>query len=123
MRSSRCGLSALILTILLSSAYAATPGLPDWLNKAGANWQPPADGVVRDSRAAITIARAIWISTYPERAATTGDEAVWQSQMDATLHNGIWEVTKKMGPDDYGGSLFIYISKRDGRVVGIYITQ
>jgi len=59
---------------------------------------------------------------HPELA-PIGDEQVWQSTMVAVLNDGVWEITNKVKTGEIGGALFIYISEKDGRVVGIYLTQ
>jgi hypothetical protein len=86
-------------------------------------WSPPAEGVVRDAKTAITIARAIWISVNPDIGSSISDEHAWQSEMVATLQNGVWHVTNNTKNGEVGGALFIEISKRDGRILNIYITQ
>ncbi|HET7561445.1 MAG TPA: hypothetical protein VFJ87_03590 [Rhodanobacteraceae bacterium] len=85
-------------------------------------WHPPKKGVVRDSKAAITIAHAVWLSMNPDLQ--IGNEKAWQSGMTASLHNGIWHVAEKpLSHQELGGGLQIDISQRDGRITGIYLTQ
>lgn len=85
-------------------------------------WHPPKKGVVRDSKAAVSIAHAVWLSMNPDLQ--IGDENAWQSGMTASLHNGIWHVAEKpLSHQELGGGLEIDISKRDGRITGIYLTQ
>ena len=83
-----------------------------------AAWVPPADGVVHDARAAITIARAVWQSMNPD--AKMGSDADWQQSRMAVLHDGVWQVVYKTDPD-YG--LIILVSQRDGRIVDIFMGQ
>jgi len=110
-----------LLSLLFVAAAAPNPGLPDWVVKAGADWQPPPEGVVPNREAAIRIARAFWISETP--GLKVASEAEWLRDKMVTLRNGLWEVADNVRPNVPGGGLFIYISKRDGRLVGIYLTQ
>lgn len=103
--------------------FFALMGAEAWATELRIDWKPPADGVVRDSRAAISIARAVWISMNPKLAQGIGSEEVWQSGMVAVLHDGVWEVSSKMKPNEIGGALFIYVSQKDARIVDIYLTQ
>ncbi|HTJ64685.1 MAG TPA: hypothetical protein VL899_12840 [Alphaproteobacteria bacterium] len=81
-------------------------------------WHPPAKGVVRDPRAAIAIAHAVYLSLNPETDEATNDEKSWQSMMTATLTKGVWQVVQKNGE----GTVF-NISQRDGRILDIYVVQ
>jgi hypothetical protein len=117
------GAAILLLVVVSVGEAAAGPTASNQLPNAHAGWQPPSEGVVRDGKAAIAIARAVWLSMNPSISARVGGEEIWQSDMIATLQDGVWEVTNKMSSTDIGGALFIYISQRDGRIVGIYLTQ
>lgn len=86
-------------------------------------WSPPVGGVVRDARAAVAIARIIWLSIHPELEAKIGSEAVWLEHMHAELYGDIWEVATKMKRGEIGGGLYIHISRTDGRIVDIQLTQ
>jgi hypothetical protein len=116
---------ALFSAFLTTQVHADEVSLPAWVIASGPPWHPPELGVVRDSKSAITIAHAIWFSMYPSLAERgPSGEDVWQSAMQATLKNGVWEVTGKEAKEDtVGGGLFIYIAKSDGRVVSIVLTQ
>jgi hypothetical protein len=43
--------------------------------------------------------------------------------MAARLDGEVWEVSTKMQRGEIGGGLLFYISKRDARVLGIFLTQ
>jgi hypothetical protein len=93
-------------------------------NETGdSGWRIPKEGLVRDRVAAKTIARAVWFSIHPDWKQSSDTEEEWQSSMDATLRNGVWEVASKMKPGEIGGSLVILIAQSDGHVVDIYLTQ
>ena len=83
-------------------------------------WQPPTQGVVGDSRTAISIARAVWASTHPDSA--VGSDDIWQASSSATLKDGVWTVADKLDGRIGGGSV-VMIARRDGHVVGMYLTQ
>jgi hypothetical protein len=102
--------------LLLISVFASTNL---W---AQPKWAPPPEGVVRDGAAAISIARAIWISLNP--GLPKASEEVWQIEMVASLRHGIWHVEQKPLPrGSLGGGLVMEISRADGRVTLIMITQ
>jgi hypothetical protein len=103
---------AIAIAFLLSVTAAVADTMPE------NPWHPPKEGVVRDQRAAIAIAHAIWLSMNPEGNTETQDEAVWQSMMKATLRHGIWEVVEKKEE-----GLVFDIARRDGRIVDIYVVQ
>ena len=117
------GVLIFFLCLLAPSANAEDEKLPKWVTDNVPAWQPPQDGLVRDSHAAITVAHAIWVSANPEIADKIGDERTWQRDMIATLNDGVWEVTSPMKSGEVGGSLFIFIAKKDGRVLNISLTQ
>lgn len=85
-------------------------------------WHPPKDGVVRDGETAIIIAHAIWASMNHDTQISS--EKIWEEQATSSLKDGIWLVQPKPFKNgELGGGLHISISKRDGRIVGMYITQ
>lgn len=89
---------------------------------ARVHWQPPKEGIVRDGATAISIARLIWFSMHPKLERSS--EKAWQSGMVASLHDGVWRVQQRpLESDTIGGGLEIDISKHDGRVIAIYLTQ
>lgn len=110
--------------ILLGTAVciALTVACSAHQEKAG-GWVPPAGGVVQSKKTAIAIARAVWLSMHPELEANIGSEEVWQTNMDAVLHGDTWEIATKMKPGELGGGLYIYISRHDGHVVDVRLTQ
>jgi len=85
------------------------------------DWQPPKNGVIRDSKTAISIAHAIYASMNPDLKIS--NEKDWQSHFTATLNNGTWEVGEKTEPGSLGGGLWILLSQRDAHVVSIYLIQ
>lgn len=113
----------LLISMKLIAAVCA--GYSGGVAEGFKGWHPPVMGVIRDGKAAISIARTVWISGHPDLEGRIGSESVWQRDMQATLHDGVWEVTAKPNPDPnvIGGALFIYIAQSDGHVVGIYLTQ
>jgi hypothetical protein len=85
-------------------------------------WSPPSGGVVRDSVAAVSIARAVWISMNPSLPKSS--EELWQKTMDASLTGGVWHVRQKLlGKDYIGGGLVMNIEAKDGRITLIMVTQ
>lgn len=87
------------------------------------DWQPPPEGVVRDKRTAIAIAHAVWISGSPEWAARAGSVEAWQSEMVADLEGDVWFVGPPSIPGTIGGGFVIAISKKDGRILEMYLLQ
>lgn len=110
----------LMLWPAASMGHADEPKLPQWVTQSGPAWQPPPEGVVRDEWAAIEIAHAVWFSVW--RARPVPDVKLWQKDMRATLKDGVWEVTAPV-QTSVGGSLFVFISQRDGRVLNVSMTQ
>jgi hypothetical protein len=109
---------AVLAAIAIAFALSGFAVMADPMPEQGKPWHPPANGVVRDQRAAITIAYAIWKSMNPDTDATIGNEAAWQSMMKATLHDGIWDVLEKKNE-----GIVIRIAQRDARIVDIYVVQ
>jgi hypothetical protein len=122
MMISRALLTATIILIasLVTVANADEPKLPKWVIDS-AKWQPPPEGVVRGEWAAIEIAHAVWFSL--NRARPVPDVKLWQKNMRATLKSGVWQVTTPMPANMVGGSLFVFISQRDGRIMNVFMTQ
>jgi hypothetical protein len=110
---------------LVSNAFGSPVDetLPPWITSNGPQWIPPDGGVVRDPKAAITIAHAIWISLHPNLLSRAGSDEDWQRVMGATLRQGVWEVAAKERDHSVGGGLFIYVAQKDGRILSIAITQ
>jgi hypothetical protein len=85
-------------------------------------WTPPPGGVIRDKVAAISIARAIWVSLNPGSQIPT--EQGWQEGMDAVRVGNVWQVTEKPLPKgSIGGGIEIDLDARDCHVVQIVFTQ
>jgi hypothetical protein len=119
----RSCLTVLAVLLLLVPAAAQEERLPKWVVASGQAWKPPPQGVVRDARAAISIARAVWLSTNPDTADVIASEESWQRNVTATLSDGVWQVTEPMKPSEIGGTFFIFIAKKDGRVLEMLLTQ
>ena len=119
--------AAVICVIGLASPVMAqnndSPPLPDWIRKNHLTWNPPSEGVVPDSKTAIIIAHAVWVAAFPNNLKQIGSEQQWEESLIATLKDNVWEVTRKSDGKGVGGGIFFYISKKDGRVVGIFLTQ
>jgi hypothetical protein len=117
-------LGTILLFLMTTTCGARAASLPDWVTSSGYPWQPPEGGVIRDEKAAIIIAHAIWLSDHPDLASGAGNEDDWLKVMQGTLRDGVWEVTAKDSPTPtIGGALFIYLSQRDGHVLAIVLTQ
>jgi hypothetical protein len=87
----------------------------------GRLWSPPTEGVIRNGKAAISIARLIWLSMNPDLHGNSDE--TWQTGMVASLHNGIWHVVEKLPREALGGGIEIDISQSNAKVTGIYLTQ
>ena len=116
------GLVLITLALLMGSSTCADEAkLPNWVTQSGPTWQPPAEGVVRDKWAAIEIAHAVWFSLW--RTHPIADVRIWQRRMIATQRDGVWEITEPVPPGMVGGSIFVFISAKDGRVLNVSMTQ
>jgi hypothetical protein len=94
--------------------------LPLALIGTGAQAQAPR-GQVHNEKAAILMARKIWINLYPVSAAKVGSEAAWLKGEKATLDGDMWEVSPKTpGPDALGSGLVFRIASVDGKMMGYY---
>ncbi|MDR6290503.1 hypothetical protein E9232_003029 [Inquilinus ginsengisoli] len=89
---------------------------------AASNWQLPSDGVVRDGRAATSIARAVWFSSTGIDPSGSSDE-IWQNGTVAKLVGDIWVIETKREPNTISDGVRILISKTDGRILGIHVWQ
>jgi hypothetical protein len=116
-------LSLTLLVTLSTSciAFADEPKLPKWVTHSGRAWQPPPEGVVRDKWAAVEIAHSVWFSLW--RTLPIADVRDWQRKMNATLTDGVWQVTEPVPAGMVGGSVFVFISAKDGRVLNVSMTQ
>jgi hypothetical protein len=86
----------------------------------GAQAQAPR-GPVHNEKAAILMARKIWINLYPVSAAKVGSEAAWLKGEKAELDGDMWEVSPKApGPDALGSGLVFRIASVDGKMMGYY---
>jgi hypothetical protein len=78
-------------------------------------------GPVHNAKAAILMARRIWINLYPMSAAKVGSEAVWLASESATQDGDMWEVApKNPGADALGSNLVFRIAAADGQMLGYY---
>jgi hypothetical protein len=94
----------LSLTLSLTAAEASAPR-----------------GPVHNERAAVLMARRIWLNLYPLSAAKVGGEAAWLAGEKATRDGDMWEVApKNPGPDALGSNLVFRIAAEDGKMLGYY---
>jgi hypothetical protein len=87
------------------------------------DWRPPPGGVVRDGKAAISIARAVYFSMSPELSGQIGTEEIWQKSMVTRLEGDVWVVETPSDPNKLSDGVQILLSKIDGRIVGFYVWQ
>ncbi|HWC63911.1 MAG TPA: hypothetical protein VG501_09830 [Rhizomicrobium sp.] len=81
-------------------------------------------GPVHNARAAILMARKIWISLYPAEAAKAGSEKTWLAEEKATRDGDIWEVGPRTpSPAAIGNGLIFRIASDDGHMLGYYNPQ
>jgi hypothetical protein len=81
-------------------------------------------GPVHNERAAILMARKIWISLYPDSAAKAGSEKAWLAEEKATRDGDMWEVgPKHPSPAALGSGLVFRLSSEDGQMMGYYNPQ
>jgi hypothetical protein len=86
-------------------------------------WHPPEGGVVRDGKAAISIARAVYFSMSTELSGQIGTEEVWQDNMIARLEGDVWVVETPSDLNKFSDGVRILLSKTDARIVGFYVWQ
>lgn len=90
------------------------------LSMTGAKAQAPR-GPVHNAKAAILMARKIWLNLYPLSAAKVGSEAAWLADEKATQDGGMWEVgPRNPGPNALGSNLVFRIAAEDGQMLGYY---
>ena len=78
-------------------------------------------GPVHSEKAAILMARKIWLNLYPLSAPKVGSEATWLASEKATRDGDMWEVgPKNPGPDAVGSNITFRIAATDGRMLGYY---
>jgi hypothetical protein len=81
-------------------------------------------GPVHNQRAAILMARKIWISLFPDQAVKAGSEKAWLAEEKASRDGDIWEVSpKNLSPTALGSGFTFRISSDDGRMVSYYNPQ
>jgi hypothetical protein len=81
-------------------------------------------GAVHTERAAILMARKIWMSLYPDSAAKAGSEKAWLAEEKATRDGDMWEVGPRTpSPASLGSGLVFRISSADGHMLGYYNPQ
>src|ERR1700761_5386902 len=102
----------------MKSRFAAALLVSLALPLAGANAQAPR-GPVHSEKAAILMARKIWLNLYPLSAAKVGSEAEWLSNEKATKDGDMWEVgPKNPGPSAIGSTITYRIASADGKMLG-----
>ena len=78
-------------------------------------------GPVHNEKAAILMARKIWINLYPMSAAKVGSEAAWLAGEKAIRDGDMWEVSpKNPGSDALGSNLVYRLAAADGKMLGYY---
>lgn len=78
-------------------------------------------GPVHSEKAAILMARRIWLNLYPLSAATAGSGAAWLAGEKATLDGDVWEVSPKApGSNALGSNIVFRIAATNGMMVGYY---
>ena len=109
----------MLLAAASSPAYASASQCGHQIGSA-TNWVPPPAGIVNNQRDAISIAYIAWASINPKMKSVKPDE--WQTDMSARLQDNVWIVTQKDAAK-YVNNLIISISRCDGRVVDVRMTQ
>jgi hypothetical protein len=71
----------------------------------------PKDGFVPNEQTAVTIAEAVLIPIYGEKAVRS------ERPFKAALANGVWTVTGTLPPNFLGGSAIVRLAKSDGRIL------
>jgi len=116
--------AALVLVLALSPfagiASAETLGCTRE-QKGASGWEPPANGIITNASDALKIGYIAWASVNPK--ARESSESKWERNMKAVLADHVWKVSMKRAADAIGGDLIISISKCDGRVLDIVLTQ
>lgn len=78
-------------------------------------------GPVHNEKAAVLMARKIWINLYPISAAKVGSEAAWLAGEKAIQDGDMWEVSpKNPGPNALGSNMVFRIASADGQMLGYY---
>ena len=78
-------------------------------------------GPVHSEKAAILMARKIWLNLYPLSAPKVGSEATWLASEKATRDGDMWEVgPKNPGPGAVGSNITFRIAASDGKMLGYY---
>ncbi len=104
----------------MKAKFAAALLLCAALPMASANAQAPR-GSVHSEKAAILMARKIWINLYPISADKVGSEAAWLAGEKATRDGDLWEVGPKTpGPGAIGSNITFRIASADGKMLGYY---
>ena|SRR5215467_5534982 len=116
MNAHRTSLITGLLSVLLCSCSAAAifcgPPLAHGIRDPG-HFGP----AVADREAAITIARAIWLSRHPELEGES--ESAWLKDYRAELWDGAWSISRADGR----GGLQIRIARRDGQLLDVAPVQ
>ena len=107
-----------VLLVAASAAFLPLASIAD--DTTPLEWQPPLEGVVRDAKAAITIARAIWFSIHPDFEKNQEVVEFWKYNLEAELKGDVWIVETKSSKADLDGGVGFLISKKDGRIIKLY---
>jgi hypothetical protein len=114
---------AICVGLLVAAAIPAEATASERAHQTGstASWYSPPNGVVPDPQSAIDIARIAWSPINPRAASVK--KHIWDKYMTASLDQDVWTVTQKEVLDQIGGRLIIQISRCNGRVMDVRITQ
>lgn len=94
------------------------------LNDSKTECAPARHDVVRTPDDAIRLARIYWFSALGTKPDKIPEENAWLSSMQAHLAGDTWEVTARdVDKTTVGGAIFISVSRHDGRLLGLHLTQ
>jgi len=102
----------------LLSGCSENSVLPDWIGQFDQEPEPAGTGLIRDGKAAISIAMHAYLSMRQQDVDSETHEA-WESAHEATLDRGVWTVAEMTFPSFPSWGLVFYISASDGRIIGI----
>ncbi len=93
---------------------------PKWIRDATNGWSPRADGEVRTAEAASDLA---WVMIDSQNKVHT-TRAQWQKSFTADLEGDVWVVHQRLMPHPpLGAGPMVFISRKDGRLLGVYVDQ
>jgi hypothetical protein len=116
-------LAVILLVIIISAASSAIHARAEECVRKlsdAVGWVPPPEGVVQNASDAVRIAHIAWSSINREARIS---ESRWSRSMKASLAGNVWKVSRRRPADTMGGDLIISISKCDGRILDVLLTQ